>query len=126
MINIRTTERNGNVVALRAVTDRDELMMITFKGIMLRMGVSQMREIGRATQGVRLIRPDPGDRVVSVARIVNEERVGEDGGGDASSDRPAGSASGPDAESKAPAIEEPTDPAPEKSGQDDTSEETSD
>jgi len=73
VINIRASERNGNVVALRAVNDQDELMLITSNGIMLRTGISQTREIGRATQGVRLIRPDSGDKVVSVARIAKDE-----------------------------------------------------
>jgi DNA gyrase subunit A len=73
VINIRTTERNGEVVALRAVTDEHELMLITAQGIMLRTAVSQTREIGRATQGVRLIRLDEGDKVVAVARVAKED-----------------------------------------------------
>ena len=52
VINIKTTERNGEVVALKAVGDDDELMMITGKGIMLRTNLDAVREIGRATQGV--------------------------------------------------------------------------
>ncbi len=73
IINIRATERNGDVVALRAVQDEDELMLITANGLMLRTAVSQTREIGRATQGVKLIRVENGDKVVSVARIAREE-----------------------------------------------------
>jgi len=73
VINIRTTERNGKVIALRAVRDADELMFITANGIMLRMDVSDLREIGRATQGVRLIRPDEGDKVVAVAKVVKDD-----------------------------------------------------
>jgi DNA gyrase subunit A len=73
VINIKTSERNGKVVAIRAVGDDDELMIITAAGIMLRTDLSQIREIGRATQGVRIIRPDSGDRVVAVAKIANEE-----------------------------------------------------
>ena len=72
VINIRTTERNGPVVALRAVTDDDSLILITGKGILMRMPLDELREIGRATQGVRLIRVDEDDRVVAVAKIVNE------------------------------------------------------
>lgn len=82
VINIRTTERNGKVVALRAVTDSDELMLITAQGIMLRTGVSSLRSIGRATQGVTIMRPDDDDQVVSVAKIVadeDEEGVADDG-----------------------------------------------
>lgn len=73
VINIKTTERNGKVVALRAVNDTDELMMITAGGIMLRTDVSSLREIGRATQGVKLITPEEGDKVVSVAKIVKDD-----------------------------------------------------
>ena len=72
IINIRTTQRNGAVVALRAVHDDDELMIITSNGIMLRTSIRQMREIGRATQGVRVIRLDEGDKVVSVARVASD------------------------------------------------------
>jgi DNA gyrase subunit A len=73
VINIRTTQRNGKVVAIRAVTDDDELMLITAKGMMLRTDLTAIREIGRATQGVRLIRLDAGDRVVAVAKVAPED-----------------------------------------------------
>jgi len=77
VINIKTTDRNGKVVAMRAVVDSDELMMITANGIMLRTSVSELREIGRATQGVRMIRVDEGDRVVAVARVAPDEDQSE-------------------------------------------------
>jgi DNA gyrase subunit A len=73
VINIRATERNGPVVALRAITDDDELMLITQKGILMRMPLDELRDIGRATQGVRLIRVEDEDRVVAVARVVGEK-----------------------------------------------------
>lgn len=81
VINIKTTERNGLVVALKSVVDTDELMLISAKGIALRTGLSQLREIGRATQGVRLIRLEEGDYVVAAAKIVREddEEPGEEG-----------------------------------------------
>ncbi len=83
IINIRTSERNGKVVAVRAVDNRDELMVITANGILLRTAVAELREIGRATQGVRLIRLDEGDRVVAVARIAPEDdNGGEVAGGE--------------------------------------------
>jgi len=72
VINIKTTERNGKVVALRAVTDDDELMFITEGGIMLRTDLTEIREIGRATQGVRLIRLGEDDKVTAVAKIAKE------------------------------------------------------
>ena len=78
VINIKTTDRNGKVVSIVAVEDQDELIMTTAKGMMLRTDLSAVREIGRATQGVRLIRLDEGDRVMAVAKIVREED--EEGG----------------------------------------------
>ncbi len=87
VINIKTTERNGRVVALKAVKDDDELMMITTKGIMLRTGLDAVREIGRATQGVRLIRLDEGDKLVAVTRVAKEDANGgaeTDAGGESS------------------------------------------
>ena len=72
VINIKTTERNGQVVAIKAVNDKDELMMITVNGMMLRTDLKEVREIGRATQGVRLIRLDENDKVVAVAKIAPE------------------------------------------------------
>ena len=75
VINIKITQRNGRVVALKAVRDDDELMVITARGIMLRTDLAHIREIGRATQGVRIIRPDEGDRVVAVAKIASEEEA---------------------------------------------------
>src|SRR5205085_10682124 len=77
VINIRATARNGRVVGLRAGTDADELMIITANGIMLRTKVSDTREIGRATQGVKMIRVDEGDKVVALARIAPEEDNGK-------------------------------------------------
>ena len=77
VINIKITDKNGPVVALRPVRDTDDLMIITAGGIMLRTDLSRVRDIGRATQGVRLIRTDEGDKVVSVAILEREE--GEEG-----------------------------------------------
>jgi len=73
LINIKTTERNGKVVALKAVADTDDLMLISAHGIIMRTGLEQLRDIGRNTQGVKLIRLDEGDKLVAVARVVKEE-----------------------------------------------------
>jgi DNA gyrase subunit A len=73
VINIKTTDRNGRVVAIKAVIDDDELMLITAKGMMLRTDLTAVREIGRATQGVRLIRLDEGDKVVAAAKLARDE-----------------------------------------------------
>ncbi|MCL2645978.1 MAG: DNA gyrase subunit A [Phycisphaerales bacterium] len=79
VINIKTTERNGPVVGVKAVRDGDELMMITKNGQVVRIGVTgELREMGRNTQGVRLLKLDEGDRLVGVARVVPEEASDED------------------------------------------------
>ena len=65
-------ERNGKVVAIKAVSPEDDLMLISANGILMRTGLDQTRDIGRNTQGVRLIRLDTGDKLVAVARVVKE------------------------------------------------------
>ena len=69
MSNIRTSERNGPVVSIHAVSDEDELMIITTNGLIIRLPVRDLRPIGRNTQGVRLINLGEGDRVIDVSRI---------------------------------------------------------
>jgi DNA gyrase subunit A len=78
IINIKTTERNGNVVAVIPVTDMHELMMITRKGIIIRTGLDELREIGRNTAGVRMIKVADDDSVVSAARILRDEDADDD------------------------------------------------
>src|SRR6185369_7445432 len=71
VINIKTTDRNGPVVGVKAVSDGDELMMITKGGQIVRIGVTgELREMGRNTQGVRLLKLDATDKLVAVARVV--------------------------------------------------------
>jgi DNA gyrase subunit A len=73
VINVKTNERNGKVVALKEVLEDDELMLITEKGMIIRQPIKSIKEIGRNTQGVRLISLDEGDKVVAVARVVKGE-----------------------------------------------------
>jgi DNA gyrase subunit A len=73
IINIHTTDRNGQVVGIAYVRDEDELMLITQQGKILRMGTRDVRTIGRATQGVRLIGVEDDDRVVSIARLAERD-----------------------------------------------------
>jgi DNA gyrase subunit A len=73
LINIKTTDRNGKVVALKAVQFADELMLITANGQIMRTGLDQIRPIGRNTQGVRLIKLKEGDKLVAAAKISPEE-----------------------------------------------------
>ncbi len=70
--NIKTSERNGKVVALEAVQYSDEIMLITANGIIIRTGLDQIRSIGRNTQGVRLIKLKAGDKLVAAEKIVIE------------------------------------------------------
>lgn len=73
LINIKTTDRNGNVVALKAVHDDDELMMITANGMIVRTGLEELRSIGRNTAGVRMISLKEGDKLVAAERLIVEE-----------------------------------------------------
>ncbi len=75
LIDIKTTARNGDVVAIASVRDVDEVMIITARGMMVRTRVSEISVIGRNTQGVRLIRLDEGDTVASLAKIAAEDRL---------------------------------------------------
>jgi DNA gyrase subunit A len=73
IINIQTSERNGRVVGMASVHDEDEFMLITQQGKILRTVARDIRSIGRATQGVRLIEMDADDRVVALARLAEKD-----------------------------------------------------
>src|SRR5713101_818964 len=75
IITLKRTEKTGDVVALKEVLPDDELMMITKKGIMIRVPVEGIRISGRNTQGVKIMNLIAGDLVVDVARVVKEEEV---------------------------------------------------
>ena len=70
---MRASERNGLVVGAHAVMENDALMLITAKGKMIRMKVSDIRVISRVTQGVRLIALDEGDTLVSATTVEPED-----------------------------------------------------
>jgi DNA gyrase subunit A len=73
VINIKTTEKNGRVVSIKNVVDGEQLMVITRAGVVNRQRVAEIRVIGRATQGVRLVNLDEGDAVVDVARVISDD-----------------------------------------------------
>jgi len=79
VINIKTSERNGKVVALMNVSDENELMMMTAKGMIIRAATNTIRSIGRNTQGVTLISLKAGDKVVSVAPVIGESEEEAEG-----------------------------------------------
>ena len=76
MIAIQQTERNGKVVAATLVRADDEIMLITDRGVLVRTRVSEIRELGRATQGVTLIALDDGSKLSGLQRIVENDANG--------------------------------------------------
>jgi DNA gyrase subunit A len=73
MIAIQQSERNGKVVAATLVRPEDEIMLITDKGVLVRTRVAEIRELGRATQGVTLIALDEGAKLIGLQRIVEND-----------------------------------------------------
>ncbi|ARU31969.1 DNA gyrase subunit A [Sulfuriferula sp. AH1] len=73
MIAIQTTKRNGRVVAATLVEPDDEIMLITNGGVLIRTRVKEMREMGRATQGVTLINLDDGQKLIGVERVLERD-----------------------------------------------------
>ena len=79
MIAIQQSERNGRVVAATLVRPEDEIMLITDKGVLVRTRVAEIRELGRATQGVTLIALDDGAKLSGLQRIVENDAGNEAG-----------------------------------------------
>lgn len=92
--DIRTSERNGQVVTAVAVRNGDELMIITQQGMVTRMAVDEIRVTGRNTQGVRLVALQEGHKVVTAAKVAREEAEGQSDTS-AISEAPNGSAEPP-------------------------------
>ncbi len=82
IINIATSNRNGIVVGISYVQEGDEMLLITQQGMILRMQTNDIRAIGRATQGVKLIDIEGDDRVVSIAKLAEAEKEEADGEGE--------------------------------------------
>ncbi len=70
---INITEKTGNLVAIKNVTDNDDLMIINKSGLTIRMAVADLRVMGRATQGVKLINIKESDSIAAVAKVMHEE-----------------------------------------------------
>ncbi|HQX06897.1 MAG TPA: DNA gyrase C-terminal beta-propeller domain-containing protein, partial [Zoogloea sp.] len=83
MIAIQTSDRNGRVVAATLVTEKDQIMLITTGGVLVRTRVAEIREMGRATQGVTLIAVDEGSVLSGVQKILEGEEEDQDVLGDA-------------------------------------------
>jgi len=84
-IDIRTTQRNGPVVAARAVTDDDDIILISQGGLLVRIAASSVSRVGRNTQGVRVINLKDGDRLIAAAKAADRDdepadvAIGDDG-----------------------------------------------
>jgi DNA gyrase subunit A len=76
VINVKTTDRNGSVVAALQVREDSDVMIITGQGKVIRVHSAEIREAGRSTQGVRLLRLEEGDRIAAAAAILEEEEEG--------------------------------------------------
>lgn len=74
IINIKTTDRNGKVVGMLTVDDEDEIVLVATDGIIIRTPVKDLRVIGRNTQGVKVMTPQPGAKVSAVARAIADEK----------------------------------------------------
>jgi DNA gyrase subunit A len=72
------TEKTGNLIAIKNVTDKDDLMIINKSGVLIRLGVAELRIVGRATQGVRLINIREGDAIAAVTKVEVEEEILEE------------------------------------------------
>jgi DNA gyrase subunit A len=97
MIAIQTSERNGRVVAAVLVDESDEIMLITTGGVLVRTRVEEVRAMGRATQGVRLISVDQGTVLSGVQRVVERD---EDDGSPDDDDGPGPESDGAQASAK--------------------------
>jgi DNA gyrase subunit A len=86
MIAIQTTERNGRVIGAVLVGDEDEIMLISTGGVLIRTNVKQIREMGRSTQGVRLIDLDEGTKLSSIEGVAEKEE--EEGNGPTNGQQP--------------------------------------
>jgi DNA gyrase subunit A len=76
---ISITEKTGTLVTIKAVTDEDDLMIITKKGLTIRIPIADLRVMGRATQGVKLINIKSNDEIAAVAKVMhNEDEIEED------------------------------------------------
>jgi DNA gyrase subunit A len=114
---LNVTEKTGNLIAIKCVTETDDLMIINKSGITIRMDVKDLRVMGRATQGVKLIRLDDDDSIASVAKvdIQEDEPVAENDNGisvEGSAITPPEDASG-DSSSPEAATDHPEQPSEE-------------
>ena len=88
VITVKTTDKVGKLIALMEVVDRDELVIISTQGMIIRQSVKDLRVMGRNTQGVRVIRLNEHDSIADIARVVPEEEDEINGNGNGKNDEP--------------------------------------
>ena len=77
ILAMRLTDKNGDITDIKPVSDKDDLMIITDKGQVIRTKISGISLMGRATQGVRIIKLKAGEKVVAVEKIIDPDEVDE-------------------------------------------------
>ena len=75
VLTMRCTDKTGKMVNIMEVVDSDDLIVITNSGVLMRQSVSEIRAIGRVTQGVRLVKLDDGTTISSISRVLSEEEA---------------------------------------------------
>jgi len=110
VLTMKTTDRVGDLVAIKAVTEANDLMIITQVGIMIRMDVGAISTMGRNTQGVRLIKIKDGDAIADVTQLLIEDDEKDGEGGEDSAAVEASDVGGSDGESEdSPAARDDTE-----------------
>ena len=110
---INVTEKTGELVAIKDVTDNDDLMIINKSGIVIRIGLSDLRVMGRATQGVRLITFKGNDSIASITKVEHEEEIDEDLESFENETLNSGDEPSPESESEKDNTQEPNTPETE-------------
>ena len=88
VLTMRCTEKTGKMVNIMEVVDRDDLIVITDSGVLMRQPVADIRTIGRVTQGVRLVKLDKGTTISSITRVVHEDQTDKEIKGEPSAEKP--------------------------------------
>jgi DNA gyrase subunit A len=82
VVNMKVSARTGDVVVCLAASEDDDVLVMTAKGLVVRTGVGEIRQMGRSVQGVRVMRPKKEDRVIAAARVEAQAEEDEGAGGD--------------------------------------------
>lgn len=73
VITVKTTDKVGKMISMMEVVDKDELVIISTQGMVIKQSIKDIRIMGRNTQGVRVIRLNEGDSIADIARVISDE-----------------------------------------------------